>query len=322
MRGLTAGPGGPARTRRSAPQSVLRCCVREHPQFNAYLALIAVCIFWGTTYLGIRIALQDLPPFTLVASRFLLSGGLMLIGIKLSGAQLPRGRELYETAGFGLLTLAIGNTCLSFAELLVPSGIAALLVTTAPFWMVGLEALLPKGEALHLPTILAMLVGCTGVALLAVPLMAHPEQGGIGIVPGFFLLQLSCAAWCMGSLLQRRQASRAHPFVSGAVQQVVTGLALIGPALLDPRPAHWTWRAAGAVLYLAVFGSIVGYSAYLFAIQNLPIAIATVYTYVNPLVAVVLGWIVFREPFGKWESASVVVIFLGVYLVKRAQGKR
>jgi drug/metabolite transporter (DMT)-like permease len=295
--------------------------LRQHPQFHAYLALIAVCIFWGTTYLGIRIALEDIPPLTLVASRFLLSGGLMLIGMKLTGVKLPRGRELYETAGFGLLTLGIGNTCLSFAELLVPSGIAALLVTTA-FWMVGLEALLPGGAPLHMPTILAMLVGCAGVALLAVPLFAHPEAGSLGIVPGFFLLQLSCAAWCLGSLLQRRQASRAHPFVSGAVQQFVTGLVFVVPAWLDPHKAHWTLRAWEAVLYLALFGSVVGYSAYLFAIQHLPLAIASVYTYINPLVAVVLGWVVFREAFGKWESASVVVIFLGVYLVKSAQPKR
>jgi drug/metabolite transporter (DMT)-like permease len=293
--------------------------MREHPQFNAYLALAAVCIFWGTTYLGIRIALQDIPPLTLVAARFLLSGGLMVIGAKLSGAILPRGRELWETAGFGLLTLAIGNSCLSFAELLVPSGIAALMVTTAPFWMVGLGALLPGGERLHLPTMLAMLVGCVGVALLAIPLLGHPEQGAIGIIPGFFLLQLSCAAWCLGALLQRRQASRAHPFVSGAVQQLVTGLALVVPAWIDPHQAHWTPRAVGAVVYLAMFGSVVGYSAYLYAIQHLPLAISSIYTYINPLVAVVLGWIVFREPFGKWESASVVVIFLGVYLVKKAQ---
>lgn len=243
----------------------------------------------------------------------------MLIGAKLTGSKLPRGRELYETAGYGLLTLGVGNTCLSFAELLVPSGIAALMVTTAPFWLVGLEALLPGGERLHLPTILAMLVGCAGVALLAVPLFAGPEQGGIGIVPGFFLLQLSCAAWCLGSLLQRRQSSKAHPFVSGAVQQLVTGVVFIVPAWLEPRAAHWTLRSGGAVVYLALFGSIVGYSAYLYAIQYLPLAISSIYTYINPLVAVVLGWVVFREPFGTWESASVVVIFLGVFLVKRAQ---
>jgi drug/metabolite transporter (DMT)-like permease len=281
-----------------------------------------VCVFWGTTYLGIRIAIQDLPPFTLVATRFLISGGLMLMGAKLSGAYIPQGRELWQTAGYGLLTLGIGNSCLAFAELLVPSGLAALLVTTAPFWMVGLEAMLPDGEALHLPTLLAMAVGCGGVGLLVAPLLGSEGSGAIGILPGFLLLQLSCAGWCLGSLLQRRQPSKAHPFVSGAVQQFATGLVISIPAMIfGPKP-HWTPRAMGAVAYLAMFGSIVGYSAYLYALQNLPIAISSLYTYINPLVAVLLGWLVFREPFGKWESAAVVVIFVGVYLVKRAQHGR
>ncbi len=297
--------------------------MRDHPLFRAYSALIAVCIFWGTTYLGIRIALEDIPPFTLVAARFLLSGSLMLIGTKLSGAVLPRGRELWETAGYGLLTLAIGNTCLSFAELLIPSGMAALMVTTAPFWMVGLDALL-GGEKLHTPTLLAMLVGFAGVALLVAPTFSTPTSGassGIGTLPAFLLLQLSSGAWCLGSLLQRRQRSRAHPFVSGAVQQFVTGIVVGVIALFEPQKAHWTARSIGAVVYLAMFGSIVGYSAYLYAIQHLPIAVASIYTYINPLVAVLLGWIVFREPFGRWETAAMMVIFLGVYLVKRASSR-
>jgi drug/metabolite transporter (DMT)-like permease len=295
--------------------------LREQSQFGAYAALAAVCVFWGTTYLGIRIGLEDLPPLTLVATRFLLSGTVMLIGTKLRGAEFPRGRELWQTAGYGLLTLAIGNSCLSFAELLVPSGLASLLVTTAPFWMVGLEAMLPGGPRLHGPTLLAMLVGCLGVTLLVAPLLGHEGSGAIGIIPGFLLLQLSCAAWCLGSLLQRRQDSKAHPFVSGGVQQFATGLVVLSLVWIDPRKAHWTPRAIGAVVYLATFGSIVGYSAYLFAMQNLPVALVSVYTYINPLVAVLLGWIFFREPFGKWESAAVVVIFLGVFLVKRAQGR-
>jgi drug/metabolite transporter (DMT)-like permease len=188
--------------------------------------------------------------------------------------------------------------------------------------MVGMEAALPGGEPLHLPTLLAMAVGCGGVALLVAPLLGTEGSGAIGIVPGFLLLQLSCAAWCLGSLLQRRQSSRAHPFANSAVQQFAAGLGALIPAIFIGPKAHWTPRAFGAVAYLAVFGSIVGYSAYLYALQNLPIAIASLYTYINPLVAVLLGWIVFREPFGKWESAAVVVIFLGVYLVKRAQHGR
>ena len=170
----------------------------------------------------------------------------------------------------GLLTLGVGNTCLSFAELLVPSGIAALLVTTAPFWMVGLEALLPGGAPLHCRPFWRCWWAARAWRCWRYRLFAHPEAGSLGIVPGFLLLQLSCAAWCLGSLLQRRQASRAHPFVSGAVQQFVTGLVFVVPAWLDPHKAHWTMRAWEAVLYLALFGSVVGYSAYLYAIQHLP----------------------------------------------------
>jgi drug/metabolite transporter (DMT)-like permease len=295
--------------------------VPKHPQFGAYAALLAVCIFWGTTYLGIRIAVEDIPPFTLVATRFLLSGGLMLAAAKLYGAHIPRGRELWQTSAYGLLTLGIGNTCLAFAELYVPSGLAALLVTTSPFWLVAIEAML-GGEALHLPTLLAMTVGVGGVALLVAPLLRSEGPGSIGVIPGFLILQVGCAGWCLGSLLQRKQASRAHPFVSGAVMQFATGVAILIPAFLFGPRAHWTPRSIEATVYLALFGSIVGYSAYLYALQHLPLAISSLYTYINPLVAVLLGWIAFREPFGPWESAAVVVIFLGVYLVKRAHQER
>ncbi len=295
--------------------------MQKHPQFAAYMALLAVCIFWGTTYLGIRVAIQDLPPLVLVASRFLLSGGLMLMGARLRGAHIPRGRELWQSAGYGLLTLGIGNSCLAFAEVYVPSGLAALLVTTAPFWMVGLEAAM-GGEALHWPTLLAMAVGVGGVALLVMPLLLTEGPGQIGIVPGFLLLQLSCVGWCLGSLLQRRQKSKAHPFVSGAVMQFATGLVVLVPTLYFWKDAHWTVRSAGAVVYLALFGSIVGYSAYLYALVELPLAISQLYTYINPLVAVILGWLILGEPFGRWETAAIVVIFVGVYLVKEAQGKR
>ena len=164
-----------------------------------------------------------------VATRFLLSGGVMLIGAKLYGAYIPRGRELWQSAGYGLLTLGIGNSCLAFAELYVPSGLAALLVTTAPFWMVGIEAML-GGERLHLPTLLAMAVGVGGVALLVAPLLITEGTGSLGIIPGFLLLQLSCAGWCLGALLQRKQPSKAHPFVSGAVMQFATGIAVLVPA--------------------------------------------------------------------------------------------
>ena len=273
-----------------------------------------MCFFWGTTYLGIRMALESFSPVMLVCIRYTISGVLMLGGALLMGAHLPRGRELWQTAGYGVVTLRIGNGCLAFAELWIPSGLAALFVTTSPFWLVGTEALAPGGEPLHAPTIRGMLVGSIGVALLVGPAALRGTSGTLG---GFLLLQLGCAGWAIGSIAQRRQTSRAHPFVSGAVQQLATGLVYTVPALLHPQPVHWTHRGAGALAYLVMFGSIVGYSAYVFALDRLPVSVASIYTYINPGVAVALGWLFYREPFGVREAIAMAIIFAGVAIVKR-----
>lgn len=292
--------------------------MRDHPQLSAYLALICVCFFWGTTYLGIRIAVETIPPPTLMSVRYLLSGGLMLAGAAVSGARLPRGRELWATSAYGLMTIGVGTGCLAFAEQWIPSGLSALMLGASPFWLVGIESLMPKGAPLHKPTIAAMLVGVIGVALLALPDLTG-SAGGRGTLGGFLLLQLSCAGWAVGSILQRHQVSLVHPFVKAAVQQVATGLAYLVPAVLQAPRVHWTSRGVEAVLYLALFGGLVGYSAYVLMMDRLPVAIATIYTYVNPLVAVLLGWLLYHEPFGRTEAAGMGIIFLGVALVRRAQ---
>ncbi len=141
----------------------------RHPLFRAYAALVAVCFFWGTTYLGIRMALESFPPILLVCIRYILSGSIMLLFARARGLYLPRGKELAWACFSGMLTLGIGNGALVYSETLVPSGIAGLIVTISPFWMVGAEALLPGGERLHAPTIGGMLLGLAGAALLFQP---------------------------------------------------------------------------------------------------------------------------------------------------------
>jgi drug/metabolite transporter (DMT)-like permease len=289
----------------------------------AYAALIAVCFFWGTTYLGIRMALESFPPLLLVAVRFTASGTIMLMAARVMGAQLPRGRELWQTARNGVLVLGIGNACLTFSELWIPSGLAALFITVSPFWMVGVEALLPGGERLHGPTIAGMLVGLAGSALLIAP--GALEAGfGSAILKGFLILQLGSLAWAMGSILQKRQKSSVHPVVSGALQQLAAGLAFALPALIVPdHPVQPSVRGVCALAYLVVFGSIVGYSAFIYAMDKLPVAIVSIYSYVNPIVAVALGWLFYREPFGRTEALAMAIVFAGVWIVKRtaASGK-
>lgn len=288
----------------------------RHPHFWAYFALAAVCFFWGTTYLGIRMAIESMAPAVLVSLRYLISGGLLLSAAFFLRAHLPAGKELWYTALFGVIIIGIGNGCLAFAELWIPSGLAALFVTTSPFWMVGIEALIPGGDRLHSPTILGMLVGLGGSVLLVVPSSIHEGVSG-PLLRGFLTLQLGCCAWAFGSILQRRQTTKAHPVVSGAVQQLATGAVYVLPAwLARPHPLAWSGRSVGAVIYLVLFGSVVGYSAYIYALSHLPVSVVSIYNYVNPIVALFLGWWFYREPIGVLEILAMLIIFAGVALVK------
>jgi drug/metabolite transporter (DMT)-like permease len=291
--------------------------LQRHPHFQAYLALGAVCFFWGTTYLGIRIAIESMEPPVLMALRYSISGILLLTVAYFMKAHLPSGRELWYTALFGVIIIGTGTGCLVYAEQWVPSGLASVFITLSPFWMIGIDSLIPGGERLHGPTILAMLVGLGGTTLLVAPEIVSEGFGG-PIVRGFLLIELGCGGWCLGSILQRRHQTKAHPVVSGAVQQLATGLAFVIPAILaKPHPSAWSTRSIGAVAYLVTFGSIVGYSAYIFALDRLPVSVVSIYNYINPVIAVFLGWLFFREHFGAQEVAAMLIIFAGVALVKR-----
>ena len=295
--------------------------MRDHPQFKAYVALAAVCFFWGTTYLGIRIALESLTPLMLVSSRFLISGLLILLAALIGGARLPRGRELLLTVLTGILVLGLGNGALAYAEQWIPSGLAALFITVGPFWMVGVDALIPGGDKLHASTIAGMLTGLAGSLVL----LSRDGLAGVqgGAVAAFLVLQVGCVGWSTGSILQRRRGSTIHPIVSGGVQQLATGLVFLIPALLGPvQTGPLTIPSVAAVAYLITFGSIIGYSAYIYAMSELPVSVVSIYNYVNPVVAVSLGWLFYREPFGWRETAAMAIIFAGVFIVKRSTAER
>lgn len=268
--------------------------------------------------------------------RYTLSGGVLLIGARLAGARFPDARDLRRTAFYGIVTIGLGTGSLAFSEQWIASGLASLLVCTQPFWMVGVEAWMPGGERLHLPSIAGMVVGLAGVAFLIVPSLIDGgmTNGGItngasgqrgessAILGGFLLLQFGALMWSLGSVAQRRLGGHAHPFVSGGIQQLATGLAFAIPALLDPRHAVWDGKGIAAILYLAVFGGVVGYSAFIYSMHHLPVAVVSIYTYINPVVAVALGWWFYREPFGWLEMVGMAIIFAGVAMVKRASARR
>jgi drug/metabolite transporter (DMT)-like permease len=248
-----------------------------------------------------------------------ISGSILLLAAMFGGLAIPRDRELWLTAVCGIICIGVGNGFLALAETYVPSGLAALFYTTAPFWMVGIDALLPHGKRPLAATVGGLLVGLSGVVYLIYP--AAIGEGFHGkTVAGFVLLQISAAGWVSGSLLQKRVHSRAMPFVSGAVQQLAAGLAMFVPAaLLEQLPHHIDARPVYAIAYLVTFGSIIGYSSFIYSMARLPIALVSIYTFVNPVVAVLLGWLFFREPFGWRGVIAMAVIFAGIALVRRSE---
>jgi drug/metabolite transporter (DMT)-like permease len=291
--------------------------VRNHPPVAAYAALAAVCFFWGTVYLGFRIAVEDFGVPILMGVRFFSAGAVTLLVARAVKAKMPSAREFLVTAFYGIIILGLGIGTLAFAVQWIPSGLVAILNTTSPFWMVGVETLLPGGDRPNFPTIGGMLVGLAGTLLLVAPDAMQQGFGG-AIVFSFLILQLGCGGFALGSILERRHATTTHPIVNGAVQELATGFVFLIPALLLPHaPVHWTGRGVTAILYLIVFGGIVAYSSYLYAMKHLPVSLVSIFTYVNPVVALVVGSLLYSERLKPRYVVSMAIIFAGVLIVNR-----
>jgi drug/metabolite transporter (DMT)-like permease len=294
--------------------------MQSRPPLAAYLALAALCFFWGTVYLGIRIALEYFPPMLLMGGRFFYAGlATLLVGVLLR-ARMPSPREFAVTAFNGIITLGLGIGTLAFAEQWVPSGLAAILTTTSPFWMIGVAAVFPGHERPNLATLFGVMIGLGGTLLLVVPGALHEGLGG-AVFSSFLILQLGCAGFALGSILERRHQTTTHPVINAAIQELATGLVFLIPGLLmHHEPVRWSFRGMAAVSYLVVFGGIVGYSSFIYAMKHLPVALVSIYTYVNPVVAVVLGALLYGEKFSGLDIVAMIIVMAGVAVVKLFTG--
>ena len=297
--------------REPAPQSHAR----------AYAAWIAVCLIWGTTYLGIRISLETIPPLLMAAMRWITAGGLLIVLLALRGERLPARREWPSLAVLGILLLGFGNGAVVWAEQTVPSGLTAVLVATSPFWMVGFDALMPDGEAITLRRVLGLVVGFSGIVMLVWPEIRFDGTGG-GFLGGVIAAQIACVGWAVGSSYARHRgrghASGENVLVTAAFEMLFGGIALLIASLVLHETARLTFtpRTAGALAYLTLVGAIAGFSAYAYALKHLPVATVSLYAYVNPVIAVVLGTLVLKEPFNARMIGAAIVVFVGVALVR------
>ena len=280
---------------------------------GAYLHLGIVYLVWGSTYLAIRVAVREgsgFPPFSMGASRVILAGLLLLGWAALSRKRVrPTGRELLILGGSGVLLWSVGNGLVIWAEQRADSSLAALMVGTTPIWAVLIEAALDRRRPS--PLLLAGLFsGLMGIGLLSAPVLA----GGVRAdVLSVVALALAAIAWAMGSVLQNRNPVNLALRVSSGYQHLAGGMGFLVLVLLMreplPRPQPQALAAWG---YLMVFGSLIGFTSYVQTLRQLPMSIATTNAFVNPVIAVILGAALLREPITPWNVSGAALVLLAV----------
>jgi drug/metabolite transporter (DMT)-like permease len=288
---------------------------------RAYFAWIAVCLIWGTTYLAIRISLESIPPLFMAAVRWIIAGSLLIAVLKLRGEQLPHRREWPTLTLLGILLLGFGNGAVVWAEQTVPSGLTAVLVATSPFWMVGIDAMIPGGDGLTLRRTLGLVVGFFGIVMLVWPEI-RVGGGGRSFLGGVLAAQIACIGWAIGSSYARHRgrghAKEENVLATAAFEMLFGGIALllVSLAIGEASRLAFTPRTTGALIYLIFFGAIGGFSAYAYALKHLPVATVSLYAYVNPIIAVVLGTLVLGEPFNARMAIAAAVVLAGMLIVR------
>src|SRR5580704_14906504 len=294
-----------------------------HPsRWQVILAFGLVYLFWGSTYLGIDIAVQSIPPALMCAVRFSIAGVVMLLVCGLTGRRIWYSpRQIALSCVVGVLLLMGGNLTLSYAELSVSTGLAVLIVAITPLWFLLLDSMLlgklrisPRGKA-------GLALGVVGLLVLFYPeltsdtALARKELwASLSLIGGSF-------SWALGSVLSKRWQSGMDPFSSTGWQVTAAGAANFLFALLagDFYRVVWTARGIGAVAYLIVCGSWIGYTSYIWLLKHVPTSKVSTYAYVNPVVAVFLGWLVLHERVSGFILAGSAVVVLSVILVTSAK---
>jgi drug/metabolite transporter (DMT)-like permease len=284
------------------------------PKWKIAVAMGLVYVIWGSTYLAIRFAVQTLPPLTMSGVRFLIAGGLLYGWSALRGGERVRAVHWRSAAVIGVLLLLFGNGLVVVAEKRVDSGLAALLVSTTPLFMVLLPWLFQGGKRPTLPMSLGIVLGLAGVGLLVRP----SGVGGVDLW-GAAMLSGASLTWAAGSLYSRRAILPSSPLLATGLEMLAGGAMMVAAGALlgelgEIDLAHASLRSLLAFAYL-VIAAVVAFTAYLWLLRAAPPALVSTYSYVNPLVAVLLGWALAGEPLTARTAVAALVIVSGVALI-------
>ena len=292
------------------------------PRAHVLAAFAAVYIVWGSTYLAIRYAVETIPPFIMVGTRFIVSGVLLYAWGRMRGEERPTAAQWRDATIVGILMLCLGNGAVSWAEQRVPSGLAALLVAVVPLWMVLLDWLRPNGARPRLLVIAGVVVGLAGLVVLIGP-GSLSGDASVDLI-GAIVLIAGSLAWAAGSIYTRYGTVPKSAVMSTGVQMIGGSLALliVGTArgeLAMVHPAQISAHSWEGWIYLVTFGSLLGFTAYIYLLQNVSPAKASTYAYVNPLVAVLLGWAIAGETVTPRSLAAAAIILGGVAMISLSQ---
>ncbi|WKZ42222.1 MAG: EamA family transporter [Anaerolineales bacterium] len=278
---------------------------------KTWIALLALYIVWGSTYLGIKVAIETIPPFFHAGIRFLISGVILVIWQRSAGVAMPTRKQWISTAIIGNLLLLGGNGLVSWAEQFIPSGIAALIIGSVPIFLVIGEAVRPGGVKPNWQAMLGILIGFTGIYILVGP--SNTDGTSLNIF-GIIALLSACLLWASGSIYSKNADLPKSVLMSTGAQMLMGSIGLFIVSGLTGELNGWDVTAVSArsiygVLYLIFIGSLIGFVAYGWLLQNAPISLVATYAYVNPIVAVLLGNWFGNEPLEPriWLATAIII---------------
>ena len=284
----------------------------------AYTALASVCLIWGTTYLALRIAVVHFPPFLFTALRQT-TAGLILLGALFAFGKVARlsKEHVFRQAIGGFFMLSMGNGLVAWAEMHIPSGVAAIICSLMPVVVILMNVAISRDEKPNLPIIFGVVLGLIGIIMIFGEHFSDFSKLEYRI--GILLTFLAVVGWAGGSIWIKKSNTETNPFVNAGLQMLFGGLWCFPLSLIfdDLSGVTWSAQAAWSLAYLIVFGSIIAYASYAYALRKLPMTIVSLYAYVNPLVAVLLGWLVLDEKLNVNIIAAFAITIAGIYIVNR-----
>jgi drug/metabolite transporter (DMT)-like permease len=287
-------------------------------RWTAYVALAVVCVLWGTTFLALRIAVMDVPPFLFTILRQGIAG-LVLTGalILFAGMKLPSRSELIEQALGGFFLVGVGNGLVGYAEVHVPSSIAAIICSMMPVWVILINLVIGSDERPTFPVLMGLAIALSGIILIFGENIA--DFGNPGYIWGIVIIFFSNMGWAYGSVRMKRKNQQTNAILNAGLQMFFGAILLIPMSLLfdDYSNIHWTSNALYSLVYLIIFGSITAYACYSYAVKKLPMTIVSLYAYINPIVAMILGALILGEKFNTRMGIAILVTLAGVYIVNK-----